>query len=103
MAQKSQNLELGNFTEALAAARTRAMDNLTRSAMRPGGNGVVQVSITDERLSFAPRIVSFVAWGTTIRSVDRSARTAGAVPVVNLMDETFGVEATALSRRFRGG
>ena len=69
MQQKTQNIELTNFTEAMYAARESAMERMQRSALDVGGHGVVQVKVTEGPMSFARHAVGFTAWGTAVRLV----------------------------------
>jgi uncharacterized protein YbjQ (UPF0145 family) len=67
MKQKTQNVELTNFTEAMYSARESAMESMQNSALRVGGQGVVQVRVTEGPMSFARHAVGFTAWGTAVR------------------------------------
>jgi uncharacterized protein YbjQ (UPF0145 family) len=67
MKQKSQNIELVNFTEAMYSARESAMERMQRSALDVGGQGVVQVKVTEGPMHFAHHAVGFTAWGTAVR------------------------------------
>jgi uncharacterized protein YbjQ (UPF0145 family) len=70
--QKSQNVELTNFTEAMYSARESAMERMQRSALDVGGQGVVEVKITEGPMQFARHAVGFTAWGTAVRLVAES-------------------------------
>jgi uncharacterized protein YbjQ (UPF0145 family) len=67
--QKTQNIELTNFTQAMYAARESAMERMQRSALEVGGHGVVGVKVTEGPMSFARHAVGFTAWGTTVQLV----------------------------------
>jgi uncharacterized protein YbjQ (UPF0145 family) len=67
MKQKTQNVELTNFTEAMYSARESAMERMQRSALDVGGQGVVQVKVTEGPMHFARHAVGFTAWGTAVR------------------------------------
>jgi uncharacterized protein YbjQ (UPF0145 family) len=67
MKQKTQNIELTNFTEAMYSARESAMERMQRSALDVGGQGVVQVKVTEGPMHFARHAVGFTAWGTAVR------------------------------------
>jgi uncharacterized protein YbjQ (UPF0145 family) len=69
MKQKTQNVELTNFTEAMYSARETAMERMQQSALDVGGQGVVQVKVTEGPMSFARHAVGFTAWGTAVRLV----------------------------------
>jgi uncharacterized protein YbjQ (UPF0145 family) len=70
--QKTQNVELTNYTEAMYSARESAMERMQRSALAAGGEGVVQVKVTEGPMSFARHAVGFTAWGTAVRLVAES-------------------------------
>jgi uncharacterized protein YbjQ (UPF0145 family) len=69
MKQKTQNIELTNFTEAMYSARESAMERMQRSALDVGGEGVVQVKVTEGPMYFAHHAVGFTAWGTAVKLV----------------------------------
>jgi uncharacterized protein YbjQ (UPF0145 family) len=69
MQQKTQNIELTNFTQAMYAARESAMERMQQSAINVGGHGVVGVKVTEGPMSFARHAVGFTAWGTTVKLV----------------------------------
>jgi uncharacterized protein YbjQ (UPF0145 family) len=70
--QKTQNVELTNYTEAMYSARESAMERMQSSALAAGGQGVVQVKVTEGPMSFARHAVGFTAWGTAVRLVAES-------------------------------
>ena len=96
MQQKSQNVELTNFTEAMYAARESAMERMQSSAIAMGGTGVVEVKVTEGPMDFARHAVGFGAWGTVVRQVTENHRPLKPSMVVPLDDPTSGFEATAL-------
>jgi uncharacterized protein YbjQ (UPF0145 family) len=65
--QKSQNVELTNFTQAMYAAREAAMERMQRAAMDLEGTGVVEVKVTEGPMDFARHAVAFAAYGTVVR------------------------------------
>ncbi len=67
--QKSQNVELTNFTEAMYSARESAMERMQQSALAMQGTGVVEVKVTEGPMDFARHAVSFTAYGTVVRLV----------------------------------
>ncbi len=69
MQQKSQNIELTNFTEAMYAAREAAMERMQQSALAMGGTGVVDVKVTEGPMEFAHHAVGFGTYGTVVRLV----------------------------------
>ena len=69
MKQSTQNVELTNYTEAMYSARESAMEKMQHSALEVGGEGVVQVKVTEGPMSFARHAVGFTAWGTAVKLV----------------------------------
>jgi uncharacterized protein YbjQ (UPF0145 family) len=65
--QKSQNVELTNFTEAMYAAREAGMEHMQRSALDMGAQGIVAVRVSEGPMSFATHAIGFTAWGTAVR------------------------------------
>ena len=57
MKQTTQNVELTNYTEAMYSARESAMEKMQRSALQVGGQGVVEVKVTEGPMSFARHAV----------------------------------------------
>jgi hypothetical protein len=45
------------------------MERMQRSALDVGGEGVVQVKVTEGPMHFARHAVGFTAWGTAVRLV----------------------------------
>lgn len=66
IAQKSQNVELTNFTEAMYSARESAMGRLQDSAVSLDAAGIVDVTITEGPMRFARHAIGFTAWGTAV-------------------------------------
>jgi uncharacterized protein YbjQ (UPF0145 family) len=69
MKQSTQNVELTNYTEAIYSARESAMEKMQESALAVGGEGVVEVKVTEGPMSFARHAVGFTAWGTAVKLV----------------------------------
>jgi uncharacterized protein YbjQ (UPF0145 family) len=65
--QKSQNVELTNFTEAMYSARESAMERMQQSALAMDSTGVVGVRVTEGPMDFARHAVGFTAYGTAVR------------------------------------
>ncbi|HWD51383.1 MAG TPA: hypothetical protein VG412_03215 [Acidimicrobiales bacterium] len=99
MQQKSQNVELTNFTEAMYSARESAMERMQSSALGMAGTGVVEVKVTEGPMDFARHAVGFAAWGTVVRLAGDSHRTLRPSMVVPLDDPQAAFEATALRGR----
>jgi uncharacterized protein YbjQ (UPF0145 family) len=95
LSQMVRNVELANFTQALAAARADTMNKVRERGQGIGG-GVVQVSISDGRLPFARHVVSFVACGTIIQPSPRELLQFNARMAVDLRDREPSFQATSL-------
>jgi uncharacterized protein YbjQ (UPF0145 family) len=65
--QKSQNVELTNFTEAMYSARESAMERMQQAALAMEGTGVVEVKVKEGPMDFAHHAVGFAAYGTVVR------------------------------------
>jgi uncharacterized protein YbjQ (UPF0145 family) len=99
MKQKTQNIELTNFTEAMYSARESAMERMQRSALDVGGQGVVQVKVTEGPMHFARHAVGFTAWGTAVRLVAESHQFVRPDVILPLDDAVVAFAAQSL----RGG
>jgi uncharacterized protein YbjQ (UPF0145 family) len=96
MKQKTQNIELTNFTEAMYSARESAMERMQRSALDVGGQGVVQVKVTEGPMHFARHAVGFTAWGTAVRLVAESHQFVQPQVILPLNDAVVAFEAQSL-------
>ena len=96
--QKTQNVELTNFTEAMYSARESAMERMQRSALDAGGQGIVAVKVTEGPLRFAHHAVGFTAWGTVVRLTADAHRFVRPEVVLPLDDMVVTFEATSLRR-----
>ena len=94
--QKTQNVELTNFTEAMYSARESAMERMQRSALDVGGQGVVEVKVTEGPMRFARHAVGFTAWGTAVRLVADAHQFVSPEVVLPLDDVVVTFEATSL-------
>ena len=94
--QKSQNVELTNFTEAMYAARESAMERMQTAAIALGGTGVVEVKVTEGPMDFAHHAVGFTAYGTVVRLSADGHRTLGARMVLPMDDPVVGFVAASL-------
>jgi uncharacterized protein YbjQ (UPF0145 family) len=101
MKQSTQNVELTNYTEAMYAARESAMEKMQRSALAVGGQGVVEVKVTEGPMSFARHAVGFTAWGTAVRLVAKEHQFVRPEVVLPLDDAVVTFEAESL--RGKGG
>jgi uncharacterized protein YbjQ (UPF0145 family) len=101
MKQSTQNVELTNYTEAMYSARESAMEKMQRSALVVGGQGVVEVKVTEGPMSFARHAVGFTAWGTAVRLVAKEHQFVRPEVVLPLDDAVVTFEAESL--RGKGG
>ncbi len=99
MKQTRQNVELTNYTEAMYSARESAMEKMQRSALHAGGQGVVEVKVTEGPMSFARHAVGFTAWGTAVRLVAEAHQFVKPQVVLPLDDAVVTFDAESL----RGG
>ena len=103
MRQSTQNVELTNYTQAMYAARESAMERMQRSALDVGGEGVVEVKVTEGPLSFARHAVGFSAWGTAVKLVAEEHRFVRPEVVLPLDDAVVTFEAQSLRGAGSGG
>jgi len=96
MQQKSQNVELTNYTEAMYSARESAMERMQAAALALHGSGVVEVKVTEGPLDFARHAISFAAWGTVVRLGRDGHRTLEPSTVVALDDLQVAFDAASL-------
>ena len=96
MKQSTQNVELTNYTEAMYSARESAMEKMQRSALQVGGQGVVEVKVTEGPMSFARHAVGFTAWGTAVRLVAEAHQFVQPELVLPLDDAVVTFEAESL-------
>ncbi len=97
--QRTQNVELANFTTALYAARESAMERMQQTALHLGATGVVAVHVAEGPLSFARHAVQFSAWGTAVTLVADDHRRVAPEVVLPLDDRVVAFEARSLRRR----
>ena len=96
MRQSTQNVELTNYTQAMYAARESAMERMQRSALEVGGQGVVEVKVTEGPVGFARHAVGFAAWGTAVTLVAEEHRFVEPELVLPLDDAVVAFEAQSL-------
>jgi uncharacterized protein YbjQ (UPF0145 family) len=99
MKQSTQNVELTNYTEAMYSARESAMERMQTSALEAGGQGVVEVKVTEGPMSFARHAVGFTAWGTAVKLVADRHQFVQPEMILPLDDAVVAFEAQSL----RGG
>ncbi len=102
MKQSTQNVELTNYTEAMYSARESAMEKMQRSALQVGGQGVVEVKVTEGPMSFARHAVGFTAWGTAVRLVAEAHQFVKPELVLPLDDAVVTFEAESLRGAAKG-
>lgn len=100
--QKSQNVELTNYTEAMYAARESAMEKMQRSALDAGGQGVVEVKVTEGPMRFARHAIGFTAWGTAVKLVAGTHQFVQPEVVLPLDDAVVTFEAESLRSGAQG-
>ena len=94
--QKSQNVELANFTEAMYSARESAMERMQRAALEMDGTGVVEVKVTEGPMGFARHAIGFTAYGTVVRLVAGRHRPLRPRMVLPVDDPVVRFEAAAI-------
>lgn len=96
MKQKSQNVELTNFTEAMYSARESAMERMQQAALAMDGTGVVEVKVTEGPMDFARHAVSFIAYGTVVHLTADQHLSMSPHMVLPLDDPVQDFDITAL-------
>ncbi|HWF15764.1 MAG TPA: heavy metal-binding domain-containing protein [Acidimicrobiales bacterium] len=102
MKQSTQNVELTNLTEAMYSARESAMEHMQRSALEAGGDGVVEVKVTEGPMSFARHAIGFTAWGTAVKLLAEEHQFVRPEMVLPLDDAVVTFEAQSLRRTGQG-
>ncbi len=97
--QKSQNVELTNFTEAMYSARESAMERMQHAAMGMDGTGVVEVKVTEGPMEFARHAVAFAAYGTVVRLAAERHQTLAPRMVLPLDDPVREFDITSIRRK----
>jgi len=102
MKQSTQNVELTNYTEAMYSARESAMEKMQHSALDVGGEGVVQVKVTEGPMSFARHAIGFTAWGTAVKLVTEAHQFVQPEMVLPLDDAVVTFDAESLRSSSQG-
>jgi uncharacterized protein YbjQ (UPF0145 family) len=102
MKQKGQNVELTNYTEAMYSARESAMEKMQRSALEAGGEGVVEVKVTEGPMHFARHAIGFTAWGTAVKLVAEAHQFVQPQVVLSLDDAVVAFDAESLRSSSQG-
>jgi uncharacterized protein YbjQ (UPF0145 family) len=102
MKQKGQNVELTNYTEAMYSARESAMEKMQHSALGAGGEGVVEVKVTEGPMGFARHAIGFTAWGTAVKLVAETHQFVQPEVVLPLDDAVVTFEAGSLRSSGQG-
>jgi uncharacterized protein YbjQ (UPF0145 family) len=102
MKQTRQNVELTNYTEAMYSARESAMEKMQRSALGAGGQGVVEVKVTEGPMRFARHAIGFTAWGTAVKLVAEAHQFVQPQMVLPLNDAVVSFEAESLRNSGQG-
>jgi uncharacterized protein YbjQ (UPF0145 family) len=100
--QKSQNVELTNYTEAMYSARESAMEKMQRSALAVGGEGVVEVKVTEGPMRFARHAIGFTAWGTAVKLEATEHQFVEPLVVLPLDDAVVTFDAESLRSSSQG-
>jgi uncharacterized protein YbjQ (UPF0145 family) len=95
--QKSQNVELTNYTEAMYSARETAMERMQSDAIALKGDGVVEVKLVEGPMRFAVHAVGFAVWGTVVRLTKASHHSVAPLMVVSLNDADVAFDTAALA------
>lgn len=96
IAQRNQNVELTNFTEAMYQAREQAMERMQEAALEMQAGGVVAVRVDEGPMHFAHHAVRFAAWGTAVRLGEGGHRYLRPRVVLPVDDATVAFDAGAL-------
>jgi uncharacterized protein YbjQ (UPF0145 family) len=102
MKQTRQNVELTNYTEAMYSARESAMEKMQHSALEVGGQGVVEVKVTEGPMSFARHAIGFTAWGTAVKLVAETHQFVEPDMVLPLDDAVVTFDAESLRSAAQG-
>jgi uncharacterized protein YbjQ (UPF0145 family) len=102
MRQSTQNVELTNYTQAMYAARESAMERMQHSALQAGGQGVVEVKVTEGPVAFARHSIGFTAWGTAVKLVAEAHQSIEPQVVLPLDDAVVSFEAESLRSATQG-
>jgi uncharacterized protein YbjQ (UPF0145 family) len=102
MRQASQNVELTNYTQAMYAARESAMERMQSSALAAGGEGVVEVKVTEGPVAFARHSIGFTAWGTAVKLVAKEHQFVQPQVILPLDDAVVTFEAESLRNAGQG-
>jgi uncharacterized protein YbjQ (UPF0145 family) len=86
ISQRTQNVELTTFTNALYAARESAMERFQTSALRMGAAGVVAVRMNEGPMNFAHHAIGFAVYGTAVRPGPSGHRRQEPMVAVSLND-----------------
>lgn len=97
--QRTQNVELTNFTEAMYQARELAMERMQESALEMHAAGVVAVQVGEGPMPFAHHAVRFTAWGTAVRLTEGGHQYLRPRVVLPVDDAVIAFDAASL----RGG
>jgi uncharacterized protein YbjQ (UPF0145 family) len=95
-AQKTQNLELPNLTQALYQAREGAMGRMQRAGLDMAADGVINVKLREGPLGYNARVMQFIAVGTAVHLREAEHRRINPTMVVPLDDPVRGFEAQSL-------
>ena len=95
-AQKGQNLELPNLTQALYQAREGAMGRMQQAGSSMKADGVINVKLREGPLGYNARVMQFVAVGTAVHLREDEHKRINPTMVVPLDDPVRQFEAQNL-------
>jgi hypothetical protein len=78
------------------------MERMQHSALEAGGQGVVEVKITEGPVAFARHSIGFTAWGTAVKLVAESHQFVKPEVVLPLDDAVVSFEAESLRSAGQG-
>jgi hypothetical protein len=84
------------------SARESAMEKMQRSALGAGGQGVVEVKVTEGPMRFARHAIGFTAWGTAVKLVAEAHQFVQPQMVLPLDDAVVSFEAESLRNSGQG-
>ena len=78
------------------------MEKMQRSALEAGGQGVVEVKVTEGPMRFARHAIGFTAWGTAVRLVAEAHQFVEPQVVLPLDDAVVTFDAESLRSSSQG-
>ena len=97
MGQRTQNMELGNYTSALYEARELAMTRMQQEAQRARAQGIVAMRIEQKSHIWGSHVIELLAIGTSVRLAAAEHRLLAPEMVVTLDDVPAPVTDAAVA------